>query len=406
MTTRLLITGLGTITPHGMGPAPLAAGLAEGRSANGAIDRSGGFHREESARMVGHIDPADLGPWIDPKLARRMSLPSRMAVAAARMAVEDAGLAGVDIARADVPVCMGTAFGPDAFTVKLLDQIRRTGPESASPFLFMESVANAHAGQVALDAELGGPNATVVQREASGLLAVAQGATYLRSGRSSIALVGVVDELASMTHSVLDRLGGLSRGTPGFGEQGRPFDVDRDGFVASQGATVLVLEREEHARARGAPVRGRLHAVIRGNDPTASVTNWGRDPEHLARVARRGLDRAGIDLASVDRIVSGASGARLGDRLEALHLRELFGRRELPAILAPKACTGEYGGGFLAAAVLALSESPWPTPGFERVDPELGVRPHDGRDLSAPRCALVSCQSSGGAAAWLLLGRA
>jgi len=402
----IVITGLGTLGPHGLGPEALAGGLSQGRPALSPVDLAPGFHRVGSARLAGRIDPLALKPWLDPHKARRLSSPSRMAVVAARMALEDAGLQRAELAGRDVAVCLGTAFGPNEFTVKLLDQARETGPESASPFLFMESVANAHAGQVALDSQLRGANATIVHREASALLAVAQGLAYLEAEGCELALVGCVDEITPLIHAMLDRFDALSCGGA-FGECGRAFDADRDGLVACEGATVLVLEREERARARGAPIRARISATIRANDPSATASNWGDGHAHLAEALRRGLRRSGIERERIDRIVSGASGSRRGDRLEGLHLREVFGGGDLPPILAPKACTGEYGGGFLAAAVLSLSPLDFgPTPGFESVDPELGIRPHDGRPLPDARCVLVSSLAAGGAAAWMVLARA
>ncbi len=404
VTPDIVITGLGTLGPHGIGLDALRNGLSEGRTATSPIELSPQFHRAGSACMAGRVDPLGLKPFLDPQLARRLSLPSRMAVAAARMALTDAGLERAELAGRDVAVCLGTAFGPNEFTVRLLDQIRHPGPESASPFLFMESVANAHAGQVALDSGLRGTNATVVQREASALLAVAQGLACFASERCELALVGCVDEVTPLTHGMLDRFGALSRGTAWDSECGRAFDADRDGIVYSEGATVVVLEREARARARGAPIRARLRAAIRANDPSASASSFGTGHAHLAAALQRGLQRASI--THIDRIVSGASGSRPGDRLEGLHLRAAFGA-DLPPLLAPKACTGEFGGGFLAAAVLAVSALDFgPTPGFERMDPELGIRPHDGRRLPPAHSVLVSSLAAGGAAAWIVLAGA
>ena len=105
-------------------------------------------------------------------------------------------------------------------------------------------------------------------------------------------------------------------------------------------------------------------------------------------------------------MVSGANGSIPGDRLEALVLKELWGDRPLPPILAPKAVTGEQGGSTLAAAVLALEGRPFgATPGFERVDPELGIAPHRGGELPRPSRVLVTALAVGGAAAWAVLER-
>jgi 3-oxoacyl-(acyl-carrier-protein) synthase len=131
---------------------------------------------------------------------------------------------------------------------------------------------------------------------------------------------------------------------------------------------------------------------------------WGTGHAGLARSLRRSLERAGIPLERIDRIVTGASGSRSGDRVEALLLKEAWGNMPLPPVLAPKSVTGEYGGGFLGAAVLAAGGAPFgPTFGFEEPDPELGIVPHDGFPLAPPSTVLVTSVAAGGAASWLVL---
>ena len=114
--------------------------------------------------------------------------------------------------------------------------------------------------------------------------------------------------------------------------------------------------------------------------------------------------RAGLAAADIDRIVSGASGAGGGDRLEALTLRRAWEGRPLPPVLAPKAVTGEYGGGHLASAILAVRQDEFgPTRGLREEDPELGVTPHEGGRLPPVHHLLVSSLAAGGAAAWIVL---
>jgi 3-oxoacyl-(acyl-carrier-protein) synthase len=185
----------------------------------------------------------------------------------------------------------------------------------------------------------------------------------------------------------------------------RPFDRRRSGFLAAEGATVVLLESAESAAERGARALARVLAWGSAFDPTAPQAGWGTGHERLARSLRRGLERAGIDLGDVDRIVSGASGSRGGDRLEALMLRTAWAGRDLPPVLAPKATVGEYGGGFLGAAVLAAAGSRFgATPGFEEADPELGVAPCGEPSRTRPSTVLVTSLAAGGAASWLVLG--
>jgi 3-oxoacyl-(acyl-carrier-protein) synthase len=138
-------------------------------------------------------------------------------------------------------------------------------------------------------------------------------------------------------------------------------------------------------------------------DPTASRVGWGSGHASLGRAIRRGLER-GLLPGDIDRIVSGASGSVGGDRIEGLTLREVWQDAPLPVVVAPKGVTGEYGGGFLAAALIAARTSNLgPTTGFEEPDPEIGITPHRGEPLSLPTRVLVVAMAAGGACAWLVL---
>lgn len=333
-----------------------------------------------------------------------MSPPSRFAVAAARMALQNAGYESAPDERTGVVT--STAFGPSSFSEGLLRQILLEGPESASPLLFTESVANAPAAQIAILTRARGPSVTICQREAGALLAVAQGAADIAAGRVPACLAGAADEMTPLLHSLLDRFGALARnGGSGGMAVARPLDRRRAGFLAAEGATMLLLEDEEGARKRGATPLARIVAWGSGFDPSAQAAGWGTGHKSLARVLRRSLERYGVALESIDRIVIGASGSRGGDRLEARMVREAWGEMVLPPVLAPKSETGEYGGGFLGAAILAAAAASFgPPAGFEEPDPELGVVPHDGTPLPPPSTVLATSVAAGGAASWLVLG--
>lgn len=405
MSEPVVVSGLGTVGPFGLGPDALRLALRDGAARASEIDRSASDHPPDGARLAALVGKVDLASWVKPAAARRMSGPSKLAVAAARMALRQAGLEGVDEGWPETGVVMSTAFGPADFTERLLRSISREGPETASPFFFTESVANAPAAQIAIDCGARGSNVTVTQREAGALLAVGRAAAEVGSGRARRALAGSVDELTPLLHALLDRFGALARASPGLAEAARPFDRRRNGLLAGEGATVLVLERERDVASRGGPVLARVRGGSGAFDPTASRVGWGRGAKGLATAVGALLDRLGIGAQEVQAVVSGASGARAGDRLEAGVLREVFGAGRVPPVLAPKSTTGEYGGGHLAAAVLAVQGGTFgPTAGFAEPDPELDLSPHGGGWLAGGR-VLVSSLAAGGAAAWLVLER-
>jgi len=399
----VLITGLGTLGAWGGGAGRLAEALAAGTSLASDVDRSAGYHLPEGARRACLMSPGQLGEWLSPAEARRMSPPSKLAVAASRMALRCAGLVGGE--DEGTAVVVATAFGPSTNTEALLKQILFEGPESASPSLFMESVANAPAAQIAIALKARGASLTVCQREAGPLIALGTAAAEIAAGRARRVLAGGVDEMTPLLHALLDRFGALARCGPGGEELARPFDRRRNGFLAGEGAVMAVLESREALAVRGGRTLARVLAWGSAFDPTAPPTGWGRGRRALARGLMRTLERAGLLPTDVDLVVSGASGARDGDRLEAEVLRAVWGGSPLPLVAAPKAVTGEYGGGFLGAAVLAAAGSPLgPAPGFAEPDPELGIVPWDGSLLRPPSVVLASSLAAGGAAAWVVLG--
>jgi 3-oxoacyl-[acyl-carrier-protein] synthase II len=414
LSRSILLTGLGTVGAYGCGAESLRQALAaaDPRSQLSEVDRSAGYHRDHldggarHAFLTGHLfKEGRLKEWLAPGEARRMSPPSKLAVASARMALRCAGFADARCGSEATAVTVATTFGPSSYSEALLRQILFEGPESTSPFYFTESVANAPAAQIAILCRARGPSVTVCQREAGPLIAVSLAAADLASGKAPHALAGAVEEMTPLLHALLDRFGALAAPGADGAEVARPFDRRRDGFLAAEGAAMVYLETEESAMARGARPLARVLAWGSAFDPTAPRTGWGTGGERLARSLVRSLERAGISIGEIDRIVSGASGSKDGDRLEAGLLRAAWGARPLPPVLAPKAMVGEYGGGFLGAAVLAAAGAPFgPTPGFAQPDPALGIVPHDGSPLAAPQTVLVTSLAAGGAAAWLVLG--
>jgi 3-oxoacyl-[acyl-carrier-protein] synthase II len=391
---EVVVTGVGTLGGHGIGLPALARALASGAPHQTLVDTSANYHRHHGARLRGSCADLDLSPWLSPQQARRMSDLSQFAVAATRMALHESGLEQVRGER--TAVAIATTFGPGGFTEQLARQILEKGGKAASPFLFTDCVANAAAGQIGIEFGAKGPNTTICQREAGPVLALAQGIDDIATGRADVCLAGAVDEMKPLVHALLDRFRALARPLTD-GELGRPFDQGRNGAFAGEGATVLVLERADRARARGARVLARCGRTVRAFDPTATRAGFGRDGASLAATLRA---RAAAELAETTAIVSGASGTRSGDALEARVLRAALPK--LPPVVAPKAVHGEYGGGTLAAGILALQGAPFRLPlGCRTPDPALDLPLHDGP--LAAGVVMLSALSAGGAAAWTFL---
>lgn len=398
---HVVVTGLGVVAGGAAGVEPLRARLEGGEPPVEPVERLPALHRRSDAGSKVSVERVDLSPWLSPSVARRMSRPSRLAVAAARMAVDGSASYGERATEGATAVIFATSYGPSEMTERILNQIQSEGPTAVSPFLFTESVANAPAAQVALSLEAHGPNITITQREAGPLLALQRGVRELLSGRVDRVLVGAVDEVTPLLHAILDRFGALAGRRNGNSEAAQPFGRHRDGYLAGEGAAVLVLERARDLRPGDRRPLARVLSGGAGFDPTASSTGWGSEPEAMADRVRRDLLEADLSLAAIGGIVASASGSRDGDRYEGLMLRALFGGRT-PPVVAPKGVIGEVGAALLATPILMLDGVRFggPLRGFQP-DPEIGITPHSGAVPRGP--LLITAPAVGGAFAWSTL---
>lgn len=416
---RVVVTGLGLLGPWGAGREGLRADLAASTTRLAPLREPGrlevrrGIAPGPRVAWAGRVEPEALAPWLPGAAARRMSKPSRLAVAAARMALADAGLGGEGADDGGWPelaeeaaLVLATCYGPSSVSEEMEEQILLTGPEAASPALFAESVANAPAAQVARLTGARGANLTMTAREVGTLLAVRQAAAEVTAGRARVALAGVADEITPLLQGMLDRFGALARSRrPGEPPVARPFDRRRTGFVTGEGAAVVVLEPAEAAERRGKAALAEVLAAGAAFDPTAPRADWGSGHRRLGAALHRTLERAGLGPGAIDLVVSGGSGSLPGDRLEALTLRAAWADLPLPPVVAPLAVTGALGGGQLAAGILAIEGACFgATAGFREPDPELGVVPWPGGPFPRPvRRVLLSTLAVGGGAAWVVL---
>ncbi len=399
---RVVITGFGSVGALGCGEQAMRLTFQR-PPALSELDLSAGYHRPDSARCAVLVDTDSMAEHLPARQARRMSPPSRFAVIAARLAWQQAGLE-IGEGGDQTSVVTSTSYGPSSFTESLLRQILLESPSQASPFLFTEAVANAPAAQIALLLKAQGANITLTQREAGPLLALAKGAAEIRAGRARRVVVAAVEEANPLLHAVLDRFGVLA-GSRGSEEVARPFDRKRMGFHLGEGAAAIVLEAEDAAADRGVQALGVIGPLIGAFDSTATRAGYGRGVERLSARLLQGLGRLDLTPADFDLAMSGSSGGRISDQLEARVFRSIWpGRDAMPPLFVPKACTGDHGAGILTGLVVALTGGEVAaTPGFIEADPELGIVPFGGGALARPDRLLVSCLAVGGSAAWLVI---
>jgi len=355
--SRIPITGIGVVAPGAIGVEAFRELLASGRTAVDTVDR---FDTEglsaHKAALIRDFKPRD---YIAPMKMRRMNGLSRLGVSAAKLAIEDCG-ASLD---PNSGVAIGTAFGPVQTSVEYMQEYVAKGAALAPPQLFAESVANAPGSHIAIEWGLRGFNLTITQRESSALAAAMYAATQMIKGTVRATLIGGVEEANEMLFSVLDRLGALAHGVGELEEAARPFDDRRNGYALGEGGAMLVAgsgTRKPYGWLSGFGMR---------RDTTASVSDWGSDPDAIVAAMRAAIDDAEISIDSVDAIYASANGSIRGDAVEQRAIERLFGER-IPPVSAVKGSFGEYAAGgalHLAAAMLAVDgQVLHASPGFEK----------------------------------------
>ena len=372
---RVVITGMGALTPLGLNVRETWEGLLAGRS---GIDRITAVDLSECTSQIGGelkgFDPrASLGR----KEARQMARVSQMAVVAAEMALEDAALALSDDQKEDAGVVMGTAVGGTAVEIeKGTAAMARRGFMRISPFYVIALPPNMPAFHVARTAGFRGHNSTTVTACAAGAQAIGDAADLIRSGRADVMLGGGSEgAICAITFAGFAVMSGISTRNDDPTAASRPFDAERDGFLISEGAAVFVLEALEHAKRRGARIYAELVGHAANSDAYHPIAP-NPDPTGPVKAMRYALADAGVEPEDVDHINSHGTSTPLGDVAETQAIKAVFGARayDVP-ITANKSMLGHGLGSAGAmetlASVLAIRDNMIPpTINLDHPDPE------------------------------------
>lgn len=410
-TRRVVITGLGAVTPIGNSPAEFWQSLLAGRSGIGPITHFDASRHD--CRIAGEVKGFDPLDYLDRKDVKRTDRFVHLAMAATRQALEDADFRITDLNAEQVGVILGTGIGG----IRVLEEQQtiylQKGPDRCSPFMVPMMIANMAAGHLAIHFGAKGPNSCTVTACASGSNAIGDAFRLIQRGEVQAAITGgteaAVTPLSMAGFSAMKALS-TRNDTP---EQAcRPFDRDRDGFVMGEGAGILVLEELEHARARGA----KIYAEIVGYGLTCDahhMTNPAPGGEGAARAMRLALKDAGLQPGDVQHINAHATSTPVGDIAEVQAIKSVFGEHAPRlAISATKSMTGHLlgGAGGIATVATALAiHHGWvpPTLNLDNPDPEcegLDFVPHKGRQM-AVGVALVNAFGFGGHNVTLALRR-
>ncbi|MBX3050702.1 MAG: beta-ketoacyl-ACP synthase II [Caldilineaceae bacterium] len=323
---RVVITGIGALTPLGLDIPSTWANLLAGVSGIGTITK---FDTSELRTTFGgelkDFDPLD---YLDRKEARRLDPYIQYALVATQQALADSA---IDLSQDEpnqIGVIMASGVGGIQSLVENVNLVQGKSLRRISPFLVPNMLVDSAAGRIAIEYGVHGPNFAVVNACASGTAATGEAFELIRRGDAEVMIVGGAEAgLMPITMAGFDVMGALSQRNDDPAAACRPFDVDRDGFVMSEGAAVMVMESLDHALARGA----RIYAEVIGYGNSADAFhmaaphNEGRGARDAMRMALRKAAAYGVQPRNVDYINAHGTSTQLNDPGETLAIKQVFG---------------------------------------------------------------------------------
>ncbi len=408
---RIVVTGLGCVTPVGNDVPSAWDAIRNGRSGIGPLTA---FDAERfSARIAGEIKDFDLDRYLSPKEARKSDTFIHYGMAACVQAIEDAGL---EAQPAD-PERFGLAVGSGIGGIQTIEQTYQTyldnGPRRISPFFVPGCIINMIAGNISIRYGFKGPNISIVTACTTATHSIGEAARMIAYGDADVMVAGGAEYGTTPTaYGGFTAARALSTRNDDPERASRPWDVDRDGFVLSNGAGVIVIEELEHARKRGARIYAELVGYGRSAD-AYHITSPPEGGEGAARCMANALRDAEINPDQVGYINAHGTSTQVGDRAECEAIRGLFGDHcEDLMISSTKSMTGHLlgaaGGIEAVVSVLALHDGVIPpTINLDRPDPAcegLDLVPHQAREVQV-EYALSNSFGFGGTNGSLLLRR-
>lgn len=349
---RVVITGMGMLSPVGNDVTSSWEAIRAGRSGIGLIDR---FDASEyTTRIGGAVKDLDIEPWLSSKEARKLDAFIHYGLIAAQQAVDDSGLEQYSkLDKERVGIAIGSGIGGLEYIEKNVLQMDKAGPRKVSPFFVPASVINMISGNAAIRFGYKGPNIAIVTACTTGTHNIGYAARTIAYGDADVMLAGG-SEMATTRSGVaaFSSARSLSTRNDEPEKASRPWDRDRDGFVLSDGAGVVVLEELEHARARGATIYGEVIGFGMSDD-AHHITAPPADGEGAARSMRNAIRDAGISPDLVGYINAHGTSTQVGDVAEVAAVKSVFGSHaERLAMSSTKSMTGHLLGA--AGAVEAI----------------------------------------------------
>lgn len=385
MQKRVAVTGLGCVSPLGLDVQQTWSKLIRGVSGIGSITH---FDASEfKVRIAAEVDGFDGADLFGNREARRMDRFTQFAVAAAQMAVQDAGLEISEANCDHIGVVMGTGIGGLGTLYEQMQVFADRGPSRVSPFLVPMMLPDTAAGMIAIYLGVRGPNMAVITACASGTNAIGESAEMIRRGKASAVLAGGSEAaIVPIAIAGMSVMGALSTFNDDPQRASRPFDLERDGFVMGEGAAVLVLEDWDYARKRGAHILAEVQGYGATND-AYHISAPSENGAGAARCMQAAILDAKLSLGQIDYINAHGTSTLLNDKSETAAIKTVFGElaHKIP-VSSTKSMTGHLLGasGALEAVfcVKALQEGVMPpTINYHTPDPacDLDYVPHVAR---------------------------
>lgn len=374
MTRRVVVTGMGVISPVGTGLEAFWNSLIDGVSGISLIE---GFDTTNySVKIAGEIKDFEPGSYFDKKEAKRLDRFAQFAVACALMAIQDANLVINEENADNVGVLIGSGVGGMSTFEEQATTLVTKGPNRISPFFIPMMISNIASGQVSIYTGAKGPNSSAVTACASGATAIGDAMEIIRRGDADIMIAGGSEAaITRLSIAGFSNMKALSARNDEPTRASRPFDADRDGFVMGEGGGVLILEELEAAKARGAKIYAEIIGYGASGD-AYHITDPSPEGEGAARCMRLALRKAGIDPTEVDYINAHGTSTPKNDKFETMAIKSVFGdHAHKLAVSSTKSMTGHLLGAAGAveaiASILAIRENTLPpTINYETPDPE------------------------------------
>ena len=354
MARRVVITGLGLITPLGIGNKETWEGVCSGRSGIGPITRfdvSG-----HKTRIAGELKGFNAGDFMTEKEARRDDPFIHYAVAATRLALEDSGIEVTDELSPRLGVIVASGIGGTITYCDMVRTLDKKGPSRVSPFFIPNVVTNMAAGYISIKFNARGPNCSTTTACAASGHSLSLAAMLIKNGDADAMIAGGSEApLVSLTVAGFNVIKALSTRNDEPEAASRPFDMDRDGFILSEGAGIVILEEFERAKARGADIYAEVLGAGMSGDAHHITAPSLDGPVRCMRMA---LENSGLNPKDIDYINAHGTSTKLNDANETAAVKEVFGERahKIP-VSSTKSMTGHMLGaaGTVEACLTALA---------------------------------------------------